>query len=173
LVDNEFHCAHAVFQRLRPRKIVDQELLDATAGFIGGTLFTGMTCSAFTAGVMAVGVMIGEIENSRLRVLHMIAKMAAGGDAFDDDINKFNRVMNIGNRMARWFTDVFGSTQCRAITQCDFSTKSGVAKYIEVECVARCKTIAATVAETVEKVGKEGTAREGRDVDQGQGLSVR
>ena len=35
------------------------------SGFVGGTVFTGMTCSALTAGVMAMGVALGEIENSR------------------------------------------------------------------------------------------------------------
>jgi hypothetical protein len=39
-------------------------LLDATSGFIGGTLFKGMTSNALTAGVMAIGLKAGEIENS-------------------------------------------------------------------------------------------------------------
>ena len=33
--------------------------LNATAGFMGGTAFQGWTCSAFTAGVMAVGFDVG------------------------------------------------------------------------------------------------------------------
>ncbi len=35
-------------------------MLDATSPFIGGTVLTGMTCSALTAGVMALGVAVGE-----------------------------------------------------------------------------------------------------------------
>ena len=38
---------------------------------------------------MALGVVRGEIERSRLRVLRMIGTMAAGGNAFADDLNKF------------------------------------------------------------------------------------
>ena len=66
-------------------------MFDATAPFIGGTVLTGMTYSALTAGVMALGAALGEVERSRLRVLRMIDKMAARGDAFADDVNRFNR----------------------------------------------------------------------------------
>jgi hypothetical protein len=39
----------------------------------------------------------------------MIGTMAAGGDAFTDDLNKFNRTMNLGHQLATWFTGAFGS----------------------------------------------------------------
>jgi hypothetical protein len=48
---------------------------------MGGTLFAGMTCSALTAGVMALGLAVGEIENSHTRVARMIATMAVRGAA--------------------------------------------------------------------------------------------
>jgi len=59
--------------------------------------------------------------------------------------------MNAGYRMSRWFTKEFGSTQCRAITDCDFSTAEGVNKYIEGGCMTRCRLIAKSVAEGVRK----------------------
>jgi hypothetical protein len=40
----------------------------------------------------------------------MIGTMAAGGDAFANDLNKFNRVMNLGHELARWFRGAVGST---------------------------------------------------------------
>ena len=132
-VAKEFHCAHAVVRQIRHMNPVSQDVLDATSPFIGGTVLTGMTCSALTAGVMALGVALGEIERSRLRVLRMIGTMAAGGDAFADDLNKFNRTMNLGHTLAKWFTGAFGSTQCRDITGCDFSTTVGVNRYIGTE----------------------------------------
>jgi hypothetical protein len=101
--------------------------------------------------VMALGVALGEIERSRLRVLHMIGKMAAGGDAFADDVNKFNRTMNLGHHLAKWFTGAFGSTQCRAITGCDFLTTVGVKHYIDTDGVVRCQVIAQQVAARVER----------------------
>lgn len=158
LAEKGFHCSHAVFQHLRHTIPVSQELLDGTSGFVGGTLFRGMTCSAFAAGVMAVGLRSGEIENSRLRVMRMIATMIIGGNAFDENINKFNRMMNIGYRMSRWFTNEFGSTQCHAITQCDFSSTAGASKYIERDCVTRCRTIAEKVAEKVRNIIEEAAA---------------
>jgi hypothetical protein len=100
-VAKEFHCAHAVVQQARHTNPVSQGVLDATAPFIGGTVLTGMTCSALTAGVMALGMALGEVERSRLRVLRMIGTMAAGGDAFADDLNKFNRTMNLGTSWRR------------------------------------------------------------------------
>ena len=85
---------------LRPYR--DTELFDATR-LHGRTLFMGKTCSAFTAGVMAIGLRAGEIENSRLRVIRLLAIMTAGGDAFDESINKFNRSMNRGYQLSKWF----------------------------------------------------------------------
>ena len=119
---NDFHCAHAVLNHLGDTIPVTQELLDGTSGFIGGTAFKGLTCSAFTAGLMAVGLKLGEIEDSYLRVIRMLAIMIVGGNAFADHMNKFNRLMNIGHRMSKWFRKEFGSTLCREITQCDFSS---------------------------------------------------
>ncbi len=158
LLGKGFHCAHAVFQSLRQTIPVGQELLDGTSGFVGGTFLSGMTCSAFTAGVMAIGLRIGEIENSPRRVMRMIATMVIGGNAFADDINKFNRIMNIGKKMSEWFIQEFGSTQCHAVTQCDFSCVAGVCKYIESDGVARCRTIAERVAEKVRNIIEEAEA---------------
>jgi hypothetical protein len=150
LVENDFHCAHAVFIHLGYDPAEQRELFDAASAFMGGTLFMGKTCSAFTAGVMAIGLRAGEIENSRLRVIRMLAIMTAGGNAFDEGINKFNRSMNRGYRLAKWFVNEFGSTQCQAITQCDFSERIGVTNYVEGERITRCKMIAGKVAEKVQ-----------------------
>lgn len=148
---NNFHCAQAVLDQLHYAAPEHQELFDAVSAFMGGTLFMGMTCSAFTAGVMAIGLQSGEIENSRSRVIRMIITMTAGGNAFDETINKFNRSMNAGYRMSKWFIREFGSTQCQAITRCDFSTMVGVSQYIENDCVTKCREIAEKVAGRVQK----------------------
>jgi hypothetical protein len=99
---------------------------------------------------MVLGLMLGEIENSHLRVLRMIGTMAIGGDAFTDDLNAFSKSMNRGNRLAQWFRAEFGSTQCRAITQCDFSTTAGVQHYIADGGTARCRAMAQSVAHRVQ-----------------------
>jgi len=150
-VAENFHCAQAVFDHLHYTTPEHQELFDAASAFMGGTLFKGMTCSALAAGVMAVGLRIGEIEDSPPRVARMLFRMTFGGNAFDERINKFNRPMNTGYRMSKWFRQEFGSTQCGAITGCDFSTIDGVSKYIERNCVTRCREIAVKVAEKVQE----------------------
>ncbi len=159
MAKQHFHCAQAVFDRLPPLGRDREQLFDAVSAFMGGTLFMGMTCSAFTAGVMALGLRSGEIEDSPVRVVRLLARMTFGGDAFDDSINKFYRTMNAGHRMSKWFAREFGSTQCRAITRCEFSTPAGVNRYIENDCVTRCTEIAAMVAghvqRTVEKMQTE------------------
>jgi len=147
-----FHCSQAVFQQLGDSVPVNQELLDAASAFMGGTLFKGLTCSAYTAGVMAIGMKLGEIENSYLRVTRMLALMVGGGNAFTNDINKFNRALNTGHHLAKWFRREFGSTQCQAITQCDFSSQAGVDKYIAEDGVNRCRRISTMVAEQVKKI---------------------
>jgi hypothetical protein len=150
LVENDFHCAQAVLIHLGYAPEQNQELLDAISAFMGGTLFMGCTCSAFTAGVMAIGLRAGEIEDSPLRVIRLLAIMTVGGNAFDEKINKFNRSMNRGYKLSRWFTKEFGSTQCQAITHCDFSDPTGVNNYIEGDRIRRCKQIAEKVAVKVQ-----------------------
>lgn len=151
-----FHCAHAVFRNMGGAVRSTRELMDAAAGFMGGTVFTQMTCSALAAGVMAMGLARGEIEDSRLRVLRMIGTMAIGGDAFADRLNAFNKTMNLGHRLSRWFAVEHGSTQCRAITQCDFSTTDGVLHYIETRGTKRCGEVAQSVAARVQQmIGSE------------------
>jgi putative redox-active protein with C_GCAxxG_C_C motif len=137
---------------VRHLNTVRQDVLDVTSPFIGGTVLTGMTCSALTAGVLALGVALGEIEHSRLRVLRMIGTMAAGGDAFANDLNKFNWVMNLGHQLAERFRCSFRSTQCRDITGCDFSTPAGVSRYTETDGVSRCQAIAQQVADEVDRM---------------------
>jgi len=148
-----FHCADAVFAELDGVTPAPAELGEAVTAFMGGTAFKGMTCSALTAGVMALGLELGEIEDSRPRVLRMIATMAVGGNAFTEDLNAFNRVMSLGNGLARWFEGEFGSTQCRTLTGCDFATAEGVRAYIEhdgtAECTRIARLVAARVAQTI------------------------
>ncbi len=152
---NGFHCAHAVLKHLGDTIPVTRELLDGTSGFIGGTAFKGLTCSAFTAGLMAVGLKLGEIEDSYLRVIRMLATMIAGGNALADHMNKFNRLLNIGHRMSKWFKKEFGSTLCREITQCDFSSLGDVHRYIDNGSLTTCKIIAEKVARQTEEALRE------------------
>jgi hypothetical protein len=145
-VERGFHCAQPVLAHLRPTVGLNEALGDALSGFIGGTVFTGRTCGALTAGVVALGATVGTIERSRLRVLRMIGLMAVGGDAFADKYNAFNKTMNLGHRLSRWFAAEFGSTQCHAITQCDFSTTAGASQYITSDTVRRCRVLPERVA---------------------------
>jgi hypothetical protein len=144
-----FHCADAVLSDSDNTLAPDEELRDAVTAFMGGTLFAGMTCSALTAGVMALGLALGEIENSHARVARMIATMAVRGDAFADDLNAFNRVMNLGHELSVWFEEEFGSTQCRALTGCDFASTADVDEYIDRDGTADCARLAQLVAEHV------------------------
>jgi hypothetical protein len=147
-----FHCADAVFAELGGTVTAPPELRDATTAFLGGTLFTGGTCSALTAGVMAVGLARGEIEDSPARVLRMIGTMAVGGNATADGLNAFNPVMNLGHDLAAWFESEFGSTQCCALTGCDFASSEGVRDYIAAGGAAGCTRIARRVAARVTEI---------------------
>jgi len=154
-----FQCADAVLGGCGTLSAPDEELRNAVTAFMGGTLFAGMTCSALTAGVMALGLALGEIENSRPRVARMIATMAVGGDAFADELNAFNRVMNLGHELSEWFEAEFGSTQCRALTRCDFASTADVDEYIDRDGTAECARLARRVAERVSvMVGRASTA---------------
>ncbi len=152
LAENKFHCAQSVFSHLGYSPEQDKELFDAASAFMGGTLFMGRTCSAFTAGVMAIGLRIGEIEDSPLRVIRLLAIMTMDGNAFDDKLNKFNHSMNLGYKLSKWFANEFSSTQCREITGCDFSKRQGVDRFKEAGGITHCQEIAIKVAEKVQLV---------------------
>jgi hypothetical protein len=157
-VENEFHCAQAVLGQLGWSPSEHREVFDAASAFLGGMLFMGRTCCALTAGVMAIGLKDGEIENSRLRVARLLAIMTVRGDAFADHLNKFNPSMNRGHRLAKWFASEFGSTQCQKITGCDFSDPAGVSGFIDGEQITRCRAIGCRVAEQVELMLAAGSA---------------
>jgi hypothetical protein len=95
---------------------------------------------------MLLGLSFGGIEDSRRRVLRMIGTMAVRGDAFADDLNAFNRAMNLGHQLGRWFERRYGSTQCREVTGCDFSTPAGARTWARSGGVERCEAIAGEVA---------------------------
>jgi hypothetical protein len=82
----------------------------------------------------------------------MLVTMIAGGDALADNMNKTNRLMNIGNRMSKWFTKEFGSSLCCEITQCDFSSLRDVHRYMKNESLSTCKIITEKVAKQAEKI---------------------
>jgi hypothetical protein len=78
---------------------------------------------------MALGVALGEVERSRLRVLRMIGTMAAGGNAFGNDLNRFDRVLKPSAISWRGGSAVrSGGTQCLDRTGCDVSTRAGVSR---------------------------------------------
>ena len=82
----------------------------------------------------------------------MLVTMIAGGNALADHMNKFNRILNIGYRMSKWFSKEFGSTLCHEITQCDFSSLANVHQYIENNSVTTCKIISEKVARQAEMI---------------------
>jgi hypothetical protein len=144
-----FHCAQSVLRQLDGRIPAEPRLLDACSAFVGGTSFGGMTCSALTAGAMALGLSIGEIESSPWRVLRMVFLLLTGGPAFNNRINKFNRSMNLGGELAAWFAAKYGSTQCREMTKADFASRTAVEAYLQRDGIGQCQRIAENVAEHV------------------------
>ena len=78
--------------------------------------------------------------------------MAVGREAFADEMNAFNRVMNLGHDLAVWFEDRFGSTQCRALTGCDFAVPGDVEAYITSDGTRACRATSHAVAEHVSEM---------------------
>jgi C_GCAxxG_C_C family probable redox protein len=148
----DFHCAHSVFNKLSDVIDVNEILLGASRGFVGGTLLQAHTCSALTAGVLAIGSKIGEIEDSYIRVSIMMGKMMTGGDAMENDVNRFNRAINVGNELAVWFENRFGSTKCGDIAKIDFSNNDSVKKYLSSNKIESCRGISHEVAKKVREI---------------------
>lgn len=151
--DGGFHCCHSVLSELSTIIKVDEELLRASWGFLGGTVLEGLTCSALTGGVLAIGLKCGDSEDSYLRVIRMATLMIAGSNkALKDHINKANRAIRISNTLANQFKAEFGSTQCREILQTDVSTREGAETCRSGKAMDRCRNITDYVAERVGKI---------------------
>jgi hypothetical protein len=148
--DNNFHCAHNVFDGVRNNITPTEELLRASWIFIGGSAFKQLTCGALTAGVIALSSQNVRIENSYSRVFRMIWLMMHDEKrAMRDEINHFNKSIRLSETLGSWFRKQFGSTSCNKLCGIDFSDKNCAERYISSDCIKRCRTIAERVAHKV------------------------
>ncbi|HEU0201506.1 MAG TPA: hypothetical protein VFR86_13865 [Burkholderiaceae bacterium] len=74
--------------------------------------------------------------------------MAVNGDAFADELNAFNRVMNRGHRLGHWLTGEYGSSAARSPAAIS-RQRPAWADYIASERVKTCTAIAQDVAQEV------------------------
>jgi len=148
----KFHCAHSVLRGLQDVIGVNQQHLRATWGLIGGTVLQGMTCGALAAGVLAIGLQYGKVENSYLRVPRLLFRIAAGLEFMDERYNAFNKSMNIGNSLGLWFKEQFGSTECKDILNIDLSTQEGISRYVSENSIDRCREICDRTAARVKDI---------------------
>lgn len=153
--EQKFHCAHSVLLELKDVIDLNEEQLRATWGLLGGTVLEGMTCGALAAGVLAIGLKYGGLENSYLRVPKMLFRIAAGLEFMNEDYNAFNKSMNIGNRLGLWFKEEFGGTECKDILNKDLSTPAGINSYISENTVELCQRICARVTPKVRELLRE------------------
>ncbi|MBN2040352.1 MAG: C_GCAxxG_C_C family protein [Spirochaetes bacterium] len=149
--DSKFHCAAEVFNN---SGIKNPQILKASQGFIGGTCFAGKTCSALAAGVMVVGLRKGEIENSYLRVIHMINMMDKGNEWLGNEVNSFHRSINLGNMLVDWFGKTFNTHMCGELTGMPFSSKTEVQIFFRKGGIRKCRNICDRVALKVAELCK-------------------
>ncbi len=148
----KFHCALNVLNGLSDTVEITEQHLRAAKGLVGGTVMQGMTCSALTAGVLAIGLQYGRIESSYLRVPKLLFKIAAGHEFMDERYNAFNKSMNIGSSLGMWFKEQFGSTECKDILGKDLSTHDGAGRYIAENDMDRCRAICEGVISRVREM---------------------
>ncbi len=144
---SSFHCAHTVLRALKDLMTINDMMLNSSWGFIGGTLLTGNTCGALVAGVFAIGMLTGEIENSYFRVIKMHLSSKEKASSFD--ANKFNRAMFTGQKLGHWFERRFGSISCRLLTKTDFESPIDVKKYIQKGGIEYCRSVGIQVVQQV------------------------
>ncbi len=147
-----FHCAHAVLAGLSDTTPEFDRLWDMTYPFVGGIALSGTTCSAAAAGVMAIGLATGKIEDSKGRVFAMMARMISGGDMMDDTINNFNPAINRGQGFMEWFVGSYGTASCRELTDIDVADGTSVERYLSSGGIDRCIGIAGAVATKVREI---------------------
>ena len=108
------------------------------------------TCGALTAGVLALSSLTAKIENSYSRVARMNRLLKEGSNvAMDENINNFNRSINLGDELGRWFSGEFGHTSCFDIWGYDFSRPNDSENFVSHQCLKQCEYITKKVAEKV------------------------
>jgi hypothetical protein len=146
----KFHCAQNVLRNLEGSIIITKELLDSSWVFIGGIALLNRTCGALAAGVMAISSATAKVENSYSRVARMNRLLRhESNEAMDEEINNFNRSINYGEELGRWFRNEFGSTKCYDIWRLNFSDKKDVNSFISGKCTLQCTYIAKKVTQKV------------------------
>jgi C_GCAxxG_C_C family probable redox protein len=148
----DFHCCHSVLRLLDDGTLPDETLLRASWGFLGGTVLQRLTCGALTAGVMAIGLGLGQIEDRPHKVIQMIALLVSGGDAMRDDVNRFNPCINASHKLVSWFEETFGSCQCRGLIESSASDPQPWKTYLSQDRVDQCRVIACRTAEKVREI---------------------
>ncbi len=148
--ENNFHCAHNVLKVLNSNFLITNELLYSSQIFIGGIALLNRTCDALTAGVMALSSLTARIENSYSRVAKMNRLLRnKSNEAMNEDINNFNRSINLAEELGIWFRNEFGSVNCYDIWRLDFSKTRDAESYVSGQCMIQCRYIANRVAQKV------------------------
>ena len=108
------------------------------------------TCGALTAGVIALSSVTAKTENSFSRVAKM-NKLLRDEDnrAMDEEMNNFNRSINLSDELGLWFRNEFGFTSCYDIWRYDFSRMMDVESFIAGQCMKQCSGIGEKVARKV------------------------
>ncbi len=151
--EKEFHCAHNVLKNLNNDFPVTKELFDSSWLFIGGIALLNRTCGALAAGAMALSSVTARIEYSYARVARMNRLLRQkDNEAMDEEINNFNRSINISDELGSWFRNKFGSTSCHELCGLNFSYTNDVKSYISGPCIDHCANIAEEVAEKVSRM---------------------
>ncbi len=151
--NKKFHCSQNVLNSSGINFQVTQQLKDASWLFAGGIAMLNRTCGALAAGVMALSAETAEIENSYSRVAKMNRLLKNGdNEALDDDINNFNRAINLSDQLGIWFRKEFGSTTCFDICGLNFSRIKDAEKFISGGSMDRCNKIAEKVANKIIKM---------------------
>ncbi len=154
--EKQFHCAHHVLRELRDVIDVTDDMRRASFGFVGGMALTGSTCGALAAGAMAISAKLGGVEDSRTRVLRMMATMMFSVKrAMRDERNAANRAIRIASSLAEWFQKEYGATTCAELTRTDFDSPSSVEKFCQ-EGLPLCVERARRVAVEAERLITEG-----------------
>lgn len=151
--EKKFHCAHNVLENLNSNFNVTKELYDTSWPFIGGIALLNRTCGALAAGAMALSSVTAGIESSYSRVarLHRLLRNN-DNTAMDEEMNNFNRSINLCDELGYWFHNKYGSTRCRDLCGQNFADINDVKSYISGPCMGLCRDIAYETAKQVEKM---------------------
>lgn len=132
LFESGFNCAESTLKAIIDTKIPEHNFpVRIASGFGGGIAHTGNICGALSGCILAINLLYGR----------------------DDKGINYDKNRVLVEKLIKYFEEKYGSCTCPGLTDCDYNTEEGKAKFALPERREKCKEyVREAVQKTIELI---------------------